>query len=80
MIEMINFFVQMKLNKFAYLYSKPLTNHTLKIMEKIRGNLLKNLEKSFKYHGILSVQKSVNPEFCLFKAKSKFPLVSPVAD
>ena len=70
----------MKLNKFAYLYSKPLTNHTLKIMKKIHGNLLKNLEKSWKYRGILSVQKSGNPEFCLFTAKSKFPLVSPVAD
>ena len=30
----------MKLNKFAYLYSKPLGNHTLKINEKIPGNLL----------------------------------------
>ena len=30
----------MKLNKFAYLYSKPLKNHTLKIMKKIPGNLL----------------------------------------
>ena len=52
----------MKLNQFAYLYSKPLGNHTLKIMKKIPGNLLKNLEKSWKYHGILSVQKSGNPE------------------
>ena len=34
----------MKLNKFAYLYTKPLGNHTLKIMKKIPGNLLKNLE------------------------------------
>ena len=51
----------MKFNKFAYLYSKPLRNHTLKIMKKISGNLLKNLEKSWKYHGILSVQKSGNP-------------------
>ena len=51
----------MKLNKFAYLYSKPLGNHTLKIMKKIPGNLLKNLEKSWKYHGILSVRKSGNP-------------------
>ena len=51
----------MKLNKFAYLYSKPLGNHTLKIMEKIPGNLLKNLEKSWKYHGILSIRKSGNP-------------------
>ena len=31
----------MKLNKFAYLYSKPLGNHILKIMKKIPGNLLK---------------------------------------
>ena len=37
----------MKLNKFAYLYSKPHGNHSLKIMKK-------NLEKSWKY-GILSV-------------------------
>ena len=51
----------MKLNKFAYLYSKPLRNHTLKIMKKIPGNLLKKLEKSWKYHGILSVRKSGNP-------------------
>ena len=51
----------MKLNKFEYLYSKPLGNHTLKIMKKIPGNLLKTLEKSWKYHGILSVRKSGNP-------------------
>ena len=51
----------MKLNTFAYLYSKPLGNHTLKIMKKIPGYLLKNLEKSWKYHGILSVRKSGNP-------------------
>ena len=38
---MINFFVHMKLNKFAYLYSKPLGTHTLKIMKIIPGNLLK---------------------------------------
>ena len=38
----------MKLNKFAYLYSKPLGNHTLKIMKKIPGNLLK---KTWKNHG-----------------------------
>ena len=50
----------MKLDKFAYLYSKLLGNHTLKIMKKIPGNLLKDLEKSWKY-GILSVQKSGNP-------------------
>ena len=51
----------MKLDQFAYLYSTPLGNHTLKIMKKIPGNLLKNLEKSWKYHGILSVKKSGNP-------------------
>ena len=51
----------MKLNKFAYLYSKPLGNHTLKINKKIPGNLLKNLEKSWKYHGIFLVRKSGNP-------------------
>ena len=55
----------MKLNKFAYLYSKPLGNHTLKIMKKYLEIYLKNLEKSWKYHGILSVRKSGNPE--LFK-------------
>ena len=49
----------MKLNKFSYLYSKPLGNYTLKIMKKIPGNLLK---KTWKYHGILSVRKSGNPE------------------
>ena len=52
----------MKLNKFAYLYSKPLGNHAMK---KIPGNLLKNLEKSWKYHGILSVRKSGNPVYCI---------------
>ena len=57
----------MKLNKFAYLYSKPLGNHTLKIMKKIPGNLLKNLEKSWKYHGILSVRKSGNPDHAQFE-------------
>ena len=35
----------MKLNKFAYLYSKPLGNHTLKIMKKIPGNLLNKTGK-----------------------------------
>ena len=51
----------MKLNKFAYLYSKPLGNHTLKIMKKIPGNLLKNLEKSWKYHGIFVSSKKWEP-------------------
>ena len=48
----------MKLNKFAYLYSKPLRNHTLKIMKKYMEMYL----KTWKYHGILSVRKSGNPE------------------
>ena len=41
---MINFFVQMKLNKFAYLYSKPLGNHneknTLKFTLKKPGKII----------------------------------------
>ena len=32
-------------------------------MKKIPGHLLKNLEKSWNYHGILSVWKKGNPEF-----------------
>ena len=56
----------MKPNKFAYLYSKLLGNHTSKIMKNIPGNLLKNLEKSWKYHGILSVWKSGNPDVDLW--------------
>ena len=56
----------MKLNKFRYLFLNPLGNNTLKIVKKILGNLFKNLEKSWKYHGILSVQKSGNPELAIF--------------
>ena len=37
----------MKLNKFAYLYSKPLGNHTLKIMKKYLEIYL----KTWKNHG-----------------------------
>ena len=70
----------MKLNKFAYLYSKLLGNHTLKIMKKIPGNLLKNLEKSWKCHGILSVQKSGNPDLTLEPSDNThhFPYISPL--
>ena len=50
----------MKLNKFAYLYSKPLGNHTLKIIKKYLEIYFKKMEKSWKYHGILSVRKSGN--------------------
>ena len=35
----------MKLNKFTYLYSKPLGNHALKNNEKTPGNLLKKTGK-----------------------------------
>ena len=52
----------MKLNKFAYLHAKPLGNHTLTIMKKIPGNLLK---KRGKIGGIswnfVSPRKSGNP-------------------
>ena len=51
----------MKLNKFAYLYLKPLRNHTLKIMKK---NIWKFTKKTWKNHGILLVRKSGNPEEC----------------
>ena len=43
----------MKLNKFAYLYSKPLGNHTLKIMKKYLEIYL----KTWKNHRIIM-------EFC----------------
>ena len=38
----------MKLNKFAYLYSKPLLNHTLKIVKKYLEIYFK---KTWKNHG-----------------------------
>ena len=37
-------------------------------MKKIPGNLLKTLEKSWKYHGILSVRKSGNPDECSLRS------------
>ena len=39
----------MKLNMFAYLYSKPLGNHTLKIMKKYLEIYLENLEISWNF-------------------------------
>ena len=52
----------MKLNnKFAYLYSKSLGNHALKIMKKYLEIYFKKLEKSWKNHGILSVRKKWEP-------------------
>ena len=51
----------MKLKKVVHLYFKKLGKHTLEILKKIPGNLPKNLEKSWKYHGILLGRKSGNP-------------------
>ena len=72
---MINFLFD-ELNKFAYLYSKPLGNHTLKIMKKNTWKFIKNLEKSWKYHGILSVRKSGNPECTLIASIANFGYTS----
>ena len=47
----------MKLKKYEYLYSKLLENHTVKIMKKYLEIYKKNLEKSWKYHGILQSGK-----------------------
>ena len=63
---MINFLVQMKLNKFAYLYSKPLGNHTLKIMKKISGNLLKKPGKIMEISWNFVSPKSGNPAPILY--------------
>ena len=49
--------------KVCILIFKTTWKSYLKNNEKIPGNLLKNLEKSWKYHGILSVRKSGNPVF-----------------
>ena len=78
----------MKLNMFAYLYSKPLGNHSLKIRKKYLEIYFKNLEKSWKYHGILSVRKSGNPvgvkhlaakaEIILFATKITFPFCTKI--
>ena len=58
----------MKLNKFAYLYSKPLWNYTLKMKKKYLEIYL----KTWKYHGILSVRKSGNPGSNLTDHKREF--------
>ena len=55
----------MKLNKFTYFTFKPLGNHTLKIMKKIPGNLLK---KTWKNHGNIM-------EFCQSKKVGTLTLV-----
>ena len=43
---MMNFFVQMKLNEFPYLYSNAVGNHILRVIKKLPGNLLKKPGKS----------------------------------
>ena len=55
------FFVEMKIGKFVDVNQNNL-EITLKIMKKYLGNLLNNLETSWKSHGILSVWKSGNPD------------------
>ena len=55
----------MKLNQFAYLYSKPLGNHTLKIMKKIPGNLLKKPGKIMEISWNFVSPKKWEP-WCLF--------------
>ena len=50
----------MKLKKYEYLFKTDWKLYFIN-NEKIPGNLLKYLEKSWKYHGILSVRKSGNP-------------------
>ena len=60
------FFVQMKIGKFVDVNQNNL-EITFKIMKKIPGNLLENLEKiTWKSHGILSVRKSGNPDLILW--------------
>ena len=58
----------MKLNKFSYLYSKPLGNHTLKIMKKIPGNLLKKPGKIMEISWNFVSRKKWEP--CLLLSKS----------
>ena len=65
----------MILNKFAYLYSKPLGNHTLKDIE----NTWKFTKNTWKYHGILSVRKSGNPE-CRFYFYCQVMAMLPLSD
>ena len=64
---MINFFVQMKLNKFAYLYSKPLGNHTLKIMKKYLEIYFKKTGKIMEKSWNFVSQKSRNPVHSFMK-------------
>ena len=65
----------MKLNKFTYLYSKPLGNHTLKIMKNNTWKLTTKPRKSWKYHGILSVWKGGNPGKCFKERNGEYRMV-----
>ena len=55
----------MKLNKvWIFIFETTWKSYYKTNLKKIPGNLLKkNLEKSWKYHGILSVWKSGNPVY-----------------
>ena len=65
----------MKLNKFTYLYSKPLGNHTLKIMKNNTWKFTTKPRKSWKYHGILSVWKGGNPGKCFKERNGEYRTV-----
>ena len=59
---MINFLFKCNSKSLHIYIFKTTWKSYFKNNKKISGNLLKNLEKSWKYHGILSVRKSGNPE------------------
>ena len=61
---MINFFVQMKLNKFANFCLKPLGNHTLKIMKKYLEIYFKKPEKIIEISWNFVSLKKWGPCYC----------------
>ena len=62
-VERINIFCSNETQEVWMFIFKTAWKSYCKNNEKIPGNLQKNLEKSWKYHGILSVRKSGNPEY-----------------
>ena len=58
---MINFLFKCNSKSLHIYIFKTTWKSYFKNNKRISGNLLKNLEKSWKYHGILSVLKSGNP-------------------
>ena len=60
-VERINIFCSNQTQEVWMFIFKTAWKSYCKNNEKIPGNLQKNLEKSWKYHGILSVWKSGNP-------------------